>query len=413
MEDTKELYAALLGIRHPWRVVKVALDLTKNRVDVWVEEFKGLKWKCPACGQTGPLHDHDEERIWRHLDTCQCQTFLHARMPRVHCAVHGIQLVPAPWAEPGSRFTLAFEHQVIDTLKECDITGGCRLLHSGWKEMWGALERAVKRGLRRKVRRIPAYLSIDEKSFAKRHKYETLVCDLKGGTVEFVVDERSQDSLETYYRQFKEEERRLVKGVAMDMWDPYIAATRDWLPKADIVFDRFHVVRLVTQAVDKVRRQEHKLLKEQGDETLKRTRHLWLANEENIPEWRREEFSELRKIELKTGRAWALKESLRPFWDYKYAKWAEGFFDRWYYWATHSRLRPMVKAAKTLKSHLPNILTFFKHRITNAVAEGLNSKIQMVKQMACGFRNREHFKTAIYFHCGGLDLYPCPKPYSL
>ena len=412
MED-KELYATLLGIKHPWRVDKVKLDMDKNRVDVWVAEIKGIQWKCPVCGQAGPIYDHDEERIWRHLDTCQCQTFIHARMPRVSCSVHGVQQVPAPWAEPGSRFSLAFERRMIDTLKECDITGARRLLNSGWKEVWGALERAVKRGLRRKDRRIPEYLSIDEKAFAKRHKYETLVCDLKGGTVEFVVDERSQKSLETYYRQFEEEECRSVKAVAMDMWDPYIAATREWLPQADIVFDRFHVVRLVTQAVDKVRRQEHKLLTEQGDETLKKTRFLWLANEENIPAWRREEFAELRQINLKTSRAWALKESLRPFWDYKYAKWAEGFFDRWYYWATHSRLSPMVKAAKTLKTHLPNLLTFFKHRITNAVAEGLNSKIQMVKQMACGFRNREHYKTAIYFHCGGLDLYPQPKPYYL
>jgi transposase len=413
MEDTKELYAALLGIRHPWRVVKVELDLPKNRVDVWVMEIKGLKWKCPICGQTGALHDHSQERSWRHLDTCQCQTFIHARMPRVSCSVHGIQQVPAPWAEPGSRFALAFEHRVIDTLKECDVTGVCRVLQAGWKEVWGALKRAVKRGLKRKACRIPAYLSIDEKSFAKRHKYETLVCDLKGGTVECVVDDRSQESLEVYYSQFTEAERRSVKGVAMDMWDPFIAATRDWLPQADIVFDRFHVVRLVTQAVDKVRRQEHKLLQDQGDDILKKTRFLWLANEENIPEWRREEFAELRQINLKTSRAWALKESLRPFWDYRYAKWAKGFFDRWYYWASHSRLSPMVKAAKTLKSHLPNLLTYFKHRITNAVAEGLNSKIQMVKQMACGFRNREHYKLAIYFHCGGLDLYPHPKPYAL
>ncbi len=192
-----------------------------------------------------------------------------------------------------------------------------------------------------------------------------------------------------------------------------MAATRKWLPQADIVFDRFHTVRQVTEEVDKVRRQEHKLLQEQSDETLKGTRHLWLANEENVPEWRQEEFADLRKIELKTGRAWAIKEALRPFWDYTYPKRAETFFNKWYYWATHSRLGPMVSAAKTLKNHLPNILTFFKHRITNAVAEGLNSKIQMVKQMACGFRNREHFKTAIYFRCGGLDLYPCPKPYSL
>lgn len=413
MENTKGLYTALLGIRHPWWVDKVELNLSKNRVDVWVKEVKGLKWKCPFCGQSGPLYDHDQERSWRHLDTCQCQTFIHARMPRVNCPIHGAQQVPAPWAEGGSRFTLAFESRGIDTLKECDVTGVCRLLQAGWKEIWGILERAVKRGLKRKERRIPEYLSIDEKSFAKRHKYETLVCDLKNGTVEYVVDERSQESLEEYYSLFTEEECRSVKGVAMDMWDPYIAATRDWLPRADIVFDRFHVVRMVTEAVDKVRRQEHKFLKEQGDETLKKTRYLWLANQENIPDWRREEFNELRRINLKTSRAWALKESLRPFWDYKYPKWAESFFDRWYYWATHSRLIPMVKVAKTMKSHLPNILTFFKHRITNAVAEGLNSKIQMVKQMACGFRNREHYKTAIYFHCGGLDLYPRLKPYVL
>jgi transposase len=410
MEDTKQLYAALLGIRHPWRVVKVELDLPKNRVDVWVTEIKGLKWKCPTCEQVGPLYDHEQERSWRHLDTCQCQTFIHARLPRVNCSIHGVQQIPAPWAEPGSRFSLAFECRGIDTLKECDVTGACRLLKAGWKAIWGILERAVQRGLKRKERRIPAYLSIDEKSFAKRFKYETLVCDLKGGTVEFVVDGNRQKSLEAYYRQFTKEERGSVKGAAMDMWDPFIAATRKWLRKADIVFDRFHVVRLVSKAVDKVRRQEHKRLREQGDETLKRTRYLWLANEENIPEGRREEFAELRQINLKTSRAWALKESLRPFWDYKYAKWAKSYFDRWYYWATHSRLGPMIKAAKTLKSHLPNLLTYFKHRITNALAEGLNSKIQMVKLMACGFRNREHYKMAIYFHCGGLNLYPRMKP---
>lgn len=413
MENTKELYAALLDIRYPWRVDKVALDIKKNRVDVWIKEVKGVIWKCPHCGERGPLHDHAQERSWRHLDTCQCQTFIHCRLPRVNCPVHGVQQVPAFWAEPGGRFTLAFESRGIHTLKECNISGAERLLQVGWDGIWGLLERAVTRGLKRKERRIPAYLSIDEKSFAKRHKYETLVCDQQKGTVEYVVDDRTQESLEDYYRLFSEEECRSVQAVAMDMWEPYILATQQCLPQADIVFDRFHVVRQVSEAVDKVRRQEHQRLKEQGDETLKGTRHLWLANQENIPDWRQEEFADLRKVELKTGRAWALKESLRPFWDYTYPKRAETFFNKWYYWATHSRLGPVVKAAKTLKSHLPNILTFFKHRITNAVAEGLNSKIQMVKQMACGFRNREHYKTAIYFHCGGLDLYPRLEPYVL
>jgi transposase len=141
-------------------------------------------------------------------------------------------------------------------------------------------------------------------------------------------------------------------------------------------------------------------------ECLKGTRHLWLANEENVPEWRREEFATVKRKNLKTGQAWAIKESLRKFWTYRYPKSAEAYFRRWYFWATHSRLGPIVRAAKTLQRYLANIMTYFKHRITNATAEGLNSKIQMVKEMGCGFRNRSHYRTAIYFHCGGLDLYP-------
>jgi transposase len=407
LEDT-EFYGQLLGLPEPWRVRKVGLDITAGRVDVWVEEAVGTKWSCPECGQGAPLYDHAEERVWRHLNTCQCQTFLHARLPRTKCVDHGVRQVGAPWAGPGSQFTMVCESWLIDTLQECDVTGVSRLTGASWDESWGVMAKAVARGKARKTHRIPEYLSIDEKAFAKRHRYETLICDLKQGTVEHIVEDRQQESLERYYRQFTEEERASVKAVAMDMWDPYIAATRAYIPEAGdkIVFDHFHVTRQVTEALDKVRRQEHKALMAQGDEQLKRTRHLWLANRENVPEWRKEEFAAIRKANLKTGRAWSIKESLRKFWHYRYPKSALGYFRRWYYWATHSRLAPIVRAAKTLDKYLPNIMTYFKHRISNATAEGLNSKIQMVKQMACGFRNREHYRIAIYFHCGGLSLYP-------
>lgn len=407
MEDT-EFYGHLLGLPDPWRVRKVALDIAASRVDVWVEAAAGTKWNCPECGKGVSLYDHGEERVWRHLNTCQCQTFVHARLPRTKCADHGVRQVGAPWAGPGSQFTIACESWLIDTLQECDITGVSRLTGTSWDESWGVMAKAVARGQARKTHRIPEYLSIDEKAFAKRHRYETLICDLKRGTVEHIVEDRQQESLERYYRQFTEEERASVKAVAMDMWDPYIAATRAYIPQAEekIVFDHFHVTRQVTEALDKVRRQEHKALMAQGDEQLKRTRHLWLANRENVPEWRKEEFAAIRKANLKTGRAWSIKESLRKFWHYRYAKSALGYFRRWYYWATHSRLAPIVKAAKTLDKYLPNITTYFKHRISNATAEGLNSKIQMIKEMACGFRNREHYRIAIYFHCGGLSLYP-------
>ncbi len=407
MKDT-ELYAALLGLRPPWRIREVKLDLAADRVDIWIEEAPGAKWNCPECGKVVPLYDHAEERQWRHLDTCHCQTYLHARLPRVQCPDHGIRQVPASWAGPGAQFTLRMESQLIDTLKECDVTGVTRLTGTSWDEAWGILQKAVARGLARKQRRIPRHLSVDEKSFARRHRYETLICDAERGTVEYVVDDRRQESLEQYYRQFTPEELAGVKAVAMDMWDPYIAATQACVPGAGekIVFDKFHVLRVVSEAMDQVRRQEHKALLVKGDERLKGTKHLWLANEENVPEWRRAEFQAVKGTNLKTGRAWAIKESLRKFWTFHYPQRAAEYFRRWYFWATHSRLTPIVNAAKTLHKHISNILTYFQHRMTNATAEGLNSKIQMVKEMACGFRNREHYKTAIYFHCGGLDLYP-------
>jgi transposase len=407
MQDT-EFYATLLSLDPGWRVREVDLDMAKKRVDVWVETVEGGAWKCVECGEAGSVYDHSPEQVWRHLDTCQCRTYVHARLPRTSCKEHGVRQVAAPWAGPRSGFTLLMECRLIDTLKECDVTGCGRLMAVSWAEGWGIVERAVRRGRSRKKWRIPRYVGIDEKSFAKRHNYETLICDLERGTVEYVVDDRTQESLESYYEQFTDEERQKVKALAMDMWDPYIAATRVHIPNAEgkIVFDRYHVTRLVTEAVDRVRRQEHKLLAAQGDERLKGTKYLWLANEENVPEWRQQEFEGIRQANLRTARAWAIKEALREFWRYSYRKCAANFFKRWYFWATHSRLAPVVKAARTLKQHLTNILTYFTHRINNATAEGLNSKIQMVKEMACGFRNREHYKLAIYFHCGGLNLYP-------
>jgi len=407
MEDT-ELYTMLLGIRPPWRVTKVRVDMTAERVDVWVEETPGMKVTCAVCENITPVYDHTEEQVWRHLDTCQCRTFLHARLPRTNCPADGVKQIVAPWGEPRSQFTRLFEGRVIDTLRECDVTGVTRLMETSWDETWGVMTRAVMRGLARKEKRVCARIGIDEKSLGKGHDYESIVCDLDRGTVEYVVDDRKQESLESYYQQFTREELAAIEAIAMDMWDPYIAATKAYVPDADnkIVFDRYHATTQVTKAVDKVRRREHKVLAKQGDLRLLGTKYLWLRNEENVPEWRREEFDGVKNAELKTSRAWAIKESLRVFWNYVYAKCAENYFKAWYFWATHSRLEPMIEAAKTLKRHIANIMTYFKHRITNATSEGINSKIQTIKLMACGYRNREHYKTAIYFHCGGLDLYP-------
>jgi len=271
--------------------------------------------------------------------------------------------------------------------------------------------RGGPRGLARKPKRVPTRLGIDEKAVRKGHHYETLVCDLDRGTGGGVVDDRTQASLEAYFRQFTREALATVEAIAMDMWEPYLLATHACVPDAarKIVFDRYHATTQVTKAVDEVRRQEHKALRAEDDLRLKGTRYLWLWNAERVPEWRRAEFDGLKRAQLQTSRAWAIKEALRDFWTYVYPQCAAKYFTAWSFWATHTRLAPIIKAAKTLKRHLPNLLTYCTHRITTATSEGINSKIQTIKQMACGYRNREHYKTAISFHCGGLDLYPRPE----
>ena len=417
MQD-KELYEHLLGIRKPlpvparqtgWSVSRIELDVKGKRVNIWAEHQEGVRWSCPECEKALTIYDHAEERAWRHLDSCAFQTYLHVRIPRVECPKDGVLQVRVPWAEPKSRFTMLFERLAIDVLRQCDVTGATEVLQISWDEAWHIMERAVERGKLRKTKNVVRHIGVDEKAIAKGHKYMTLVCDLERATVEHVTEDRKQESLEAYYAGLTQEQKAGIEAVATDMWEPYIQATRAHVPEADkkIVYDRFHIMSHMGKAVDRVRKQEHRDRMAHGDETLKGSKYLWLYNRGNIPEKRRDEFSALKALGLKVGRAWAIKETLRELWDYLYPESARKFWRRWYFWATHSRLVPVREVAAMIKRHIANILTYFRHRITNAVSEGLNSKIQTIKKMAYGFRNPEHFKTAIYFHCGGLDLYPC------
>ncbi|OIO01037.1 MAG: hypothetical protein AUJ51_09365, partial [Elusimicrobia bacterium CG1_02_56_21] len=287
MQDTL-LYEYLLGLKSPWSVSRVNLDVKEQRVDVWAEHPDNAAWACPQCSKTLPLYDHAEERTWRHLDSCQFQTHLHARIPRVECPEHGVVQVGVPWAGPRSRFTLLFERLAIDVLSQCDVTGATRILRISWDEAWGLMQRAVKRGQERKQAKVVRRIGVDEKAAAKGHRYLTLVCDLDDGTVEHIAEDRKQDSLAGYYAGLSEKQLNGIEAVAMDMWQPYIQATLAKVPGAagKIVFDRFHVMGYIGKAVDTVRRQEHQELMASGDEMLKGSKHLWLYSWENVPEWK-------------------------------------------------------------------------------------------------------------------------------
>lgn len=407
MQD-RQLYQQILGIVSPWFVSRVELGLEAGEVQVYLQHKKSAGWSCPECGRACPLHGHQPDRTWRHLDTCQYQTLLHAELPRTRCEEHGVRVVEIPWAEPHGRFTALFERLVIDWLGAASQQAVADRIGLSWDEVHGIMARSVKRGLARRAAEPIPRIGVDEKSFRKRHRYVTVVNDLDCGRVLYVAEDRKRKSLDGFWSTLTEEQLDSIEGVAMDMWEPYVLSTKEHLPEAaeKIVFDKFHVAKHLGEGVDKVRRQENKQLQRAGDKRLVGTKYDRLKGRDKFKEKSWRAFRRLRRGNLKTSRAWAMREQAMKLWDYSYRGAAENHFRYWYRWATHSRLKPMIEKAKLLKKHLPNILTYLSQPITNALSESLNSKIQWVKYTARGFRNLDNFKTAIYFHCGALDLLP-------
>lgn len=384
------------------------MALKEEEVRVQVEYRSKERLPCPECGR--PCGGYDtRRRRWRHLDTCQLRTILEAAVPRVKCPEHGVRQVRVPWADPHSGFTALFECVVIDWMKEASLTSVAVQLRLTWDQVDGIMERAVRRGLARRDALAPRRIGIDETSFQKRHEYVTAVSDLDEGTVLYVADGHKTESLDGFYEQLAPTRLQGLRVIAMDMWVPYINATRKYVPEADakIAFDKFHVAGLLGKAVDSVRKQEHRELKREGDPSLAGTKYWWLRNPENMNEklWKGR-FAALRASTLRTARAWAIKEEAMGLWRYFTRGWALKAWKRWLGWALRSRLEPVKKAARTIRNHLWGILNAVVLRATNATSESINSRIQRVKRMACGFRNRARFRRAIYFHLGGLDLYP-------
>jgi transposase len=301
-----------------------------------------------------------------------------------------------------------FERLAIDWMKVASQKAVGDQLHLTWDEVHAIQERAVARGLARREAETISHLGVDEKSFTRGHRYFTLVNDLDRARVLYVAEGRAETSLDGFWSGLTGSQIHGVEAIAMDMWDPYINSTLNHLPEArrKIVFDKFHIAKHLSEAVDLVRRRENKQLRAAGDERLTGTRYDWLRHPAKMEPADRREFAALRDSALKTARAWALKESMMAFFGYVYERPARKHFRWWHNWAVRSRLGPMIEKARMIQRRFENIVTYLKHRITNAASESINSKIQWVKYTARGFRSKTNFVTAIYFHCGGLDLMP-------
>ena len=405
--ELQKHYELLLGIGSPWEVKTVGLSLEAKKVEIELGWQWGAAAKCPECGRECSIHDCAPERTWRHLDTMQFTTLIRARTPRSACPEHGVKTMQVPWAAPQGRFTLLFERFAVEVLlASASVSQACGLLGIGWDTAQEIMRRAVQRGLERRQLDRLKYLGMDEKSFRRGQSYVTLLTDLEESRVLDVVEERTAEAAGQLWDTLSAEQKQGVEAVAVDMWEPFIQTIQTQVPDADIVHDKFHVSKYLGEAVDKVRRQEHKELLAQGDETLKGTRQLWLYNPQNFSPEQAEEFSALKDLHLKVARAWAAKELFSKFWEYQEEGWARRFFKDWFGWVSRSRLKPLVEVAQMLQRHLENLLTYLRHHITNAVTEGLNSKIQSLKSAARGFRNFQNYRIRILFFCGKLALYP-------
>ncbi|QEG22778.1 ISL3 family transposase [Mariniblastus fucicola] len=409
MQDT-ELYQQILGIETPWEVSNVDLNMELGEIVVSVRHAQGTKFCCPQCDRKLSCYDHSPSRRWRHLDSCQFKTMLEASIPRVDCPEHGVKQVQVPWSSPNSRFTLMFEAFAIRLLKATQTIEGARtILRTGWEATWTILERAVERGQARKQSSPLPHIGIDEKSFKKGQNYITLIYDLDNSTVEAISEGHNEEAANECFSQLLPGQIETVEAIAMDMSSAFVNAAKSNIPLAEtkIVHDRFHVMKLVNEAVDKVRKQENKRLRSEGDDTLTGTRYLFLKNYDNLKESSQQRLDALFSFKLETGKAWTYKEMLRDLWHHDTAKEAKEFFRWWYRKVIHSRLEPMKKIARTIKTRIDNIVSYCTFSgISNGVAEGINSKIQSIKRRVGGYRNRQNYKTAIFFYCGGLDLDP-------
>jgi transposase len=286
MRDT-DLYSQIFGIQSPWKVADVELNMAAGEVSVFVEQEPGALLTCPKCGIVSPGYDK-RRRKWRHLDTCQYKTLLIVDLPRIECPEHGVLTVKVPWGEPGSGFTALFEAQVIDWLKEASIQAVSRQLKLSWNAIDGIMQRAVRRGMERRKETLPARIGVDETSFRKRHDYVTVVSDHGTGDVLHVALDRKKKDLVEYYNSLSEEQKAAIEAVSIDMAPSYINATLEHIPGArkKIAFDKFHVAKLLGEAVDKVRKE------------LTGTKHAWLTNPNNMSDKQWRWFKDLRDSAL-------------------------------------------------------------------------------------------------------------------
>lgn len=376
----------------------------------WVAQVERLinrRLKCSQCHlEVKRTRGRLRQRSWKDLSLRDEPFWIAYRPFRVQCPRCGLKVEKVPWAKKWARVTKALTHAVALLAKKLSFKEVAEYFRLDWKVVATIVKRVVEEGLKERKLKPLHILGIDEVSRKKGHQYLTLVYDLERNRLLWVGQDRKQETLDSFFAWLGKPKARILQTICLDMWAPYFASVQTHAPQASLIFDRFHVVQHLNQALDEVRRAEVRKLAGEEKVDLKKTRFILLKNPWNLAPKEHRRLSHLLKLNLPIVRAYYLKEEFQRFWDYRQEARAQAHLKQWLWWATHSRLEPIIKFAKLIKDHLPGLLAWTKLRISNGTLEGMNNKVKLISHRSFGFRNPNHFISAIYHCCADLPLIP-------
>ncbi len=386
-----------------FRVAKVTGDVS-GLVAV-IAPDKRFSPRCGQCLESAPYRDTRTMRRFRHVPMWGIPVELRYEPRRVSCShCDGVHVEAMPWVSGKQRMTRALMVTLAIWTRALPWKQVARLFRCSWGTVATAVDEAVAYGLAHRDVGELTHIGIDEISRKRGHVYVTNVYDLKSKRLVWSGKGRTQETLEAFFEFLGPEKTAALQGICCDMWQPYIDVIKAQAPQAVLVFDKFHIVRHLMEAVDQVRRDE---IREKGPThkaLMYKTRFIWLKNPWNLTEGQTFRLGELEQLNLKINRAYLLKELFRHFWDYTYAGWAKRYLKRWFWWATHSRLEPMRDFAWMVRRHEKDILNYFRMPIDNGTVEGLNNKAKLVIHKAYGFRTAKNYIRNLYHCLGDLPL---------
>lgn len=399
-----DLLGQALGLMAPWYAERSTFDAETRRLDIYIDFRRGGTFRCPECGRDGCKAYDTADKVWRHLNFFEHKAYLHVRTPRVECALCGVKLVEVPWARHGSGFTLLFEAWILILCREMPVAAVARQLGEHDTRLWRVLEHYVEEAREAVdyagVRRI----GVDETASKRGHHYISVFVDLEERRVLYATEGRDAGVFGSFRRDLEAHGgcADAIEEISMDMSPAQIKGAREQFPDAAVTYDKFHVVKLLNEAVEEVRRREQRSRPE-----LKTSRWTWTKNPSNWTKKQKETYEALSlpRLNLKTARAYRLKLAFQELYEQPLA-WAEEHLRRWYGWAIRSRLPEIKAVARTIKRHWDGILRWFDSRLTTAVLEAINSLIQAARARARGYRSPRTMITMLYLLAAKLDLRP-------